>query len=80
MIYSTQAAYAVMYGVDLDGLGIKVKYVLIPHFRQLPGYTDKALRGKFQEGVWLKGKHYRKVPDGHLAISMVEYYCRFKGY
>lgn len=55
-------------------IGIQVKWVLIPVFCALTGYTPAAVRGKIQEGVWLQGKHYRKAPDGHITINMLEYY------
>lgn len=53
---------------------IYVKYVLIPVFCALTGYTDKAVRRKIQDGKWIQGKHYRKAPDGHITINLEEYY------
>ena len=53
---------------------IAVKWVLIPLFCNLTGYTDKAVRRKIEDGVWLQGKHYRKAPDGRVKISLPAYY------
>lgn len=46
------------------------RYVLIPLFCALTGYTAKAVRRKIQSGVWLHGQHWRKAPDGHILIDM----------
>ena len=53
---------------------VHLEYVLIPVFCALVGYTDKAVRRKIQDGVWLEGKHYRKAPDGHIMMNMPEIY------
>jgi hypothetical protein len=55
-------------------IGIHVKWVLVPVFCGLTGYTPAAVRGKIQTGNWLEGKHYRRAPDGHITINMIEYY------
>lgn len=38
------------------------------------GYTDKAVRRKIEDGIWLEGKHYIKAPDGTIHIDMDEYH------
>lgn len=48
---------------------IQVKWVLIPLFCQLMGYSEKAVRRKIEEGICLQGKHYRKAPDGHVTMN-----------
>lgn len=53
---------------------IGVKWVLVPLFCQLTGYTDKAVRRKIEEGVWLQGPHYRQAPDGRITMSLPAYY------
>jgi hypothetical protein len=53
--------------------------VLIPVFSTLTGYTEKAVRRKIEDGVWRQGKHYRKAPDGHITMSMQEYYKWVEG-
>jgi hypothetical protein len=47
-----------------------VRYVLIPKFCELSGYTDKAVRRKMEEGVWLENQHYRRAPDRHVLIDV----------
>jgi hypothetical protein len=41
----------------MGDLSINVQWVLIPVFSSLTGYSEKAIRCKIQEGVWLEGKH-----------------------
>jgi hypothetical protein len=50
------------------------EYVLINKFCWLTGYTDKAVRGKIFEGVWVEGREYRRGPDGRIQIHMPSYY------
>jgi len=52
------------------GMTSVARYVLIPLFCSLTGYTEKAVRRKIQSGVWLHGHHWRKAPDGHILIDM----------
>ncbi len=47
-----------------------ISYVTIRKFCELTGYTEKAVRAKIQEGVWLRNRVYRKAPDGHILIKM----------
>jgi len=58
---------------------IKVEWVLIPVFSTLTGYTEKAIRRKIQDGVWVQGKHYRKAPDGRVAMNLQEFYRWVEG-
>lgn len=51
---------------------LKMKYVLIPLFCALTGYTEKAVRRKIEDGKWIQGKHYRKAPDGHIMMDLEE--------
>lgn len=48
-------------------------YVLIPVAAAITGYSEKAIRRKIDEGVWVEGKHYRKAPDGRIHISIRGY-------
>jgi hypothetical protein len=50
------------------------EWMLIPVFCNRTGYTEKAVRRKIQDGVWLRGKHYKKAPDGHVTMNIQEYY------
>lgn len=46
------------------------RFVRIPLASQLTGYTEKAIRRKIEEGVWLEGREYKRAPDGNLLIDM----------
>ncbi|WP_036665002.1 hypothetical protein [Paludibacterium yongneupense] len=50
-----------------------LKYVLIQRFCELTGYTDRAVRSKIHEGVWVEGVHYRRSVDRHIQINLEEY-------
>lgn len=50
------------------------KYVKLPLFEALTGYTEKAIRRKIEEGIWIEGKQYVRAPDGHILVSMEGYY------
>ncbi len=49
------------------------RYVKLPKFEELTGYTEKAVRRKMEEGHWLQGKEYRKAPDGHILVDLEGY-------
>ena len=53
---------------------IGLQWMLIPMFSSLTGYTEKAVRRKMEDGVWINGKHYRKAPDGRITMNLQEYY------
>ena len=53
-----------------NGITDVARYVLIPLFCAVTGYTEKAVRRKIQSGVWLQGQLWRKAPDGHILIDM----------
>jgi hypothetical protein len=58
----------------MGATAVNVKYVLIPVFCAITGYTDKAVRRKIEDGIWRQGKHYRKAPDGHVTMDLQAYY------
>lgn len=58
---------------------VQLKWVLVPVFYNLTGYTDKAVRAKIEQGVWVQGKHYRKVPDGRITMDLQAYYLWVEG-
>ena len=53
--------------------GRSSRYVRVNKFVELTGYTDKAVRCKIAEGVWLEGKQWRRAPDGAILVDMVGY-------
>jgi hypothetical protein len=49
-------------------------YVLIPLAALCTGFSEKAIRRKIEDGVWVDGREYRYGPDGHIYIS-IKGYC-----
>lgn len=49
------------------------RYVRTKRFAELTGYTENAVRGKIQEGVWIEGVHFRRAPDGHILVDLRAY-------
>lgn len=37
------------------------------------GYTEAAIKNKIQKGVWVKGREWRKAPDGKILIGRREF-------
>lgn len=52
---------------------VSMRYVKLPVFCHLTGYTEKAVRIKLERGQWLEGRHYRKAPDGHIMMDLEAY-------
>ena len=50
------------------------RYVRLPLFEKLTGYTQKAVRRKIETGAWLEGREYRRAPDGHIIVDLQGYY------
>jgi hypothetical protein len=55
-------------------IAAQIEWCLIPVFCTLTGYSEKAVRRKIEDGVWIEGKHYRRAPDGHVTMNLQEYY------
>lgn len=49
------------------------RYVLIPVFCALTGYTAKAVQKKIERRQWRVGQVLRKAPDGHVTIDLDGY-------
>ncbi len=47
-----------------------MRYVLIPKFSELTGYTPKAVERKIAEGVWIEGREFRRAPDNRILIDL----------
>lgn len=63
----------------MNAVRMQLEWVLIPIFSQLTGYSEKAVRRKIGDGIWLQGKHYRKAPDGRITMNIPEYYKWVQG-
>ena len=48
-------------------------YVTIQLAAAQTGLSEKAIRRKIEEGVWLEGREWRRAPDGRLYISVKGY-------
>ena len=46
-----------------------LRYVTIPKFYEMSGYTEDAIRAKIKGGVWLEGVVWKKAPDGRILIN-----------
>lgn len=51
-----------------------IRYIKVSKFVEKTGYTDKAVRRKIQEGVWLEGQEYLRAPDGSILINEEGYH------
>jgi hypothetical protein len=49
-------------------------YCLIPVFCTITGYTDKAVRRKIEDGVWVENREFVRAPDGHIHMHLPGYY------
>jgi hypothetical protein len=51
-----------------------IKYIRLPLFEAVTGYTEKAVRRKIEDGVWLQDKEFKCAPDGHILIALEGYH------
>ena len=58
----------------MDAITVNLEWILIHVFSTVTGYTDKAVRRKIEDGVWIEGKHYRRAPDGRVTMNLPAYY------
>lgn len=49
------------------------RYVKIPLFCAITGFTEKAVRRKIEDGEWRRGEHYIKV-GASILMDMEAYY------
>lgn len=47
-----------------------MRWALLKRAAEVTGYSEKAIRCKMTDGVWLKGIHWDKAPDGHVIINL----------
>lgn len=52
---------------------LPIRYVLVPVFCSLTGYTLGAVENKIRKGVWREGHEYRRAPDGHVLVDLRGY-------
>ncbi len=63
----------------MNAPAVQLEWILIPVFAAMTGYSEKAVRRKIEDGVWLEGKHYRRAPDGRITMNLREYYKWVEG-
>lgn len=63
----------------VNSAAMPVKYIRLPLFEAITGYTEKAVRRKIEEGVWLQDKEYKRAPDGHILIDLEGYHKWVEG-
>jgi hypothetical protein len=49
------------------------RYVRLPLFERMTGYTQKAVRRKIEGGIWVEGRQYRRAPDGCILMDVEGY-------
>lgn len=49
------------------------RYVLVPKFCELTGYTRSAVEKKIERRQWRIGQLLRKAQDGHIMIDLEAY-------
>lgn len=52
---------------------MSARYLTIPKFSELSGYSAKAIEVKIARGVWLENRQYRRAPDGRVLIDTIGY-------
>lgn len=55
------------------------QYVTIERASGLTGYSQKAIRRKIEDGVWIEGQMWRRAPDGRILIDMESYHKWVRG-
>lgn len=50
-----------------------VRFVTIPKFGELTGYSPEATRAKIARGDWMLDREYKKAPDGRILMDLQGY-------
>lgn len=50
-----------------------MRYVRINLFATQTGFTEKAIRRKIEDGIWVQNREYRRAPDGSIMIDVEGY-------
>jgi len=58
---------------------IHLRWMLVPLFCSFTGYSEKAVRRKIEDGIWVQGHHWRKAPDGRVSMDLQAYYNWVEG-
>lgn len=52
---------------------MSARYITISKFAEASGYSEKAVRRKIEEGVWIEGRQFRRAPDGRILMDLQGY-------
>jgi hypothetical protein len=50
-----------------------MRYVRLKLFAEQSGYTEKAIRRKIEDGIWIQNREYRKAPDNSIVVDVEGY-------
>jgi integrase len=50
-----------------------IDLITVPRFCALTGYSDDAVRAKFQAGIWKENEVWLRAPDNRILISILGY-------
>lgn len=56
-----------------------LRYLTIPRFAELSGYTADAIRSKIRDGIWREGQEWRRAPDSRILIDVDGYHRWVEG-
>ncbi|MFT3815471.1 MAG: excisionase [Acidovorax sp.] len=45
------------------------RFVTIRVYSAISGFTEKAIRRKIEDGVWIEKREWIRAPDGHIFID-----------
>lgn len=61
--------------MDVTNMGLAAaRYVRLPLFEKITGYTVKAVERKIEDGHWLEDQQFVRAPDGHILVNIEGYY------
>ena len=52
---------------------VPARYVRVPLFEALTGYSVKAVERKIASGAWMEGREFKRAPDGHILVDLKGY-------
>lgn len=56
-----------------------LRYLTIPKFAELSGYTPAAIRSKIRDAIWREGQEWRRAPDGRILVDVDGYHRWVEG-
>ncbi|HKX40900.1 MAG TPA: excisionase [Burkholderiaceae bacterium] len=57
-----------VHAIDTEQAAPLAKYITVKLAAAVYGMTEKAIRRRMEEGVWLEGREWRRAPDGRLYV------------